>query len=119
MEDDFKNKTDGCPHLLDLIPKERGWMVRDPGGGGGGSGSRTSEERKLELRLAPPGGEEESSVLSLGYFSKPPKTTNPCAGAKRGFLDTVESKTEGIVYPMKKVSILMFFSPQNSVCLLF
>nr|XP_010915232.1 auxin-responsive protein IAA6 isoform X1 [Elaeis guineensis]XP_019702631.1 auxin-responsive protein IAA6 isoform X1 [Elaeis guineensis] len=94
MEKDYKNKPDACPQLLDLIPKERDWMVRVSGGGGCGSGSKVSEERKLELRLGPPGGEEESSVLSLGYFSKASKTTNPCAGAKRGFLDTVESKTE-------------------------
>ncbi|XP_038981311.1 auxin-responsive protein IAA6-like isoform X2 [Phoenix dactylifera] len=97
MEEDLKNKPDASPQLLDLIPNERDWMVRDSGGGGGGgSGSRASEESKLELRLGPPGGEEESSVLSLGYLSKASKTTNPCAGAKRGFLDTVESKTEGL-----------------------
>lgn len=95
MEQDFKTRADACPQLLDLIPSERDWMLRDSGGGGGG-GFRTSEEKKLELRLGPPGGEVESSVLSLGYFSRASKLANPCAGAKRGFLDTVESKTEGL-----------------------
>lgn len=105
MEKDFR-KAEGCPLLLDLIPNERGWMLKEVGGGSKGFG--VSEEKKLELRLGLPGGEDwpevkeksshsVESVLSLGYYSKVSKTTgtNPSSiGAKRGFLDTVESKTE-------------------------
>ncbi|KAK0596824.1 hypothetical protein LWI29_019372 [Acer saccharum] len=65
------------PQLLDLIPKEREWlMMRE-------SGERRhhgSSEEKLELRLGPPGGEDwslkdnnnrerDESLLSLSYFS--------------------------------------------------
>ncbi|KAH7565328.1 hypothetical protein ACOSP7_020349 [Xanthoceras sorbifolium] len=65
------------PQLLDLIPKEREWLVMREGERSHGS----SEEKKLELRLGPPGGEDWSvaknnnreldheSLLSLGYFS--------------------------------------------------
>ncbi|KAK2971124.1 hypothetical protein RJ640_008548 [Escallonia rubra] len=67
------------PQLLDLIPKERKWLVqRDEEEGKHGA----SEEKKLELRLGPPGQEEdwtrknnstrrindERSLFSLGYF---------------------------------------------------
>lgn len=71
-----------CPQLLDLIPKEREWLVKTE------SSSRNhgvSEEKKLELRLGPPGVEvwtntqdvniskgkkhEHDSLLSLGNFS--------------------------------------------------
>ncbi|XP_072962369.1 auxin-responsive protein IAA6-like isoform X2 [Typha angustifolia] len=96
MEEGSKRRVNPCPKLLDLIPNERHWMVRDPGGGGGKSGLGAEEERKLELKLGPPGREEEPSILSLGYFSKASKTTtniyNLYSGAKRGFLDTVETK---------------------------
>ncbi|XP_010915383.2 auxin-responsive protein IAA16 isoform X1 [Elaeis guineensis] len=106
MEEDFR-KGEGRPQLLDLIPNERDWMVKDVGVGGKCFG--VSEEKKLELRLGLPGDEDWSSVkekreehsiesaLSLGHYSKVSKTigTNPSSvGAKRGFLDTVESKTE-------------------------
>ncbi|XP_038986301.1 auxin-responsive protein IAA7-like isoform X2 [Phoenix dactylifera] len=105
MEEDFR-KGEECPHLLDLIPNERDWMVKEVGGGGKGFG--VIEEKKLELRLGLPGSEdwpavmgkqEEHSVesaLSLGHY-KLCKTSgiNPSSvGAKRGFFDTVESKTE-------------------------
>ncbi|XP_028123716.1 auxin-responsive protein IAA26-like [Camellia sinensis] len=71
-----------CPQLLDLIPKDREWLLqRDEQGSHG-----YSEEKKLELRLGPPGEgdwtikngtdqnnsterEREDSILSLGYFS--------------------------------------------------
>ncbi|KAL3840848.1 hypothetical protein ACJIZ3_025439 [Penstemon smallii] len=74
----------GCPQLLDLIPKERDWVVKRAEETRDG----LSEERKLELSLGlgPPGGEwtikentnsteryhhiESSSLLSFGnYFS--------------------------------------------------
>ncbi|XP_008789276.2 auxin-responsive protein IAA16-like isoform X2 [Phoenix dactylifera] len=106
MEEDFR-KGEGRPQLLHLIPNERDWMVKEVGGGGKCFG--VSKEKKLELRLGLPGGEDWSAVndkreehpvepaLSLGHYSKVSKTTgsNPSSvGAKRGFLDTVESKTE-------------------------
>lgn len=58
------------PQLLDLISKDREWHENRE--------HKFSEERKLELRLGPPGEEEEAndivrgrneSLLSLGYFS--------------------------------------------------
>lgn len=51
------------PQLLDLISKDREWHENRE--------NKFSEERKLELRLGPPGEEEEEkeSLLSLGYFS--------------------------------------------------
>ncbi|XP_043706515.1 auxin-responsive protein IAA18-like [Telopea speciosissima] len=70
-----------------------------------------SEEKKLELRLGPPGEdwfdkekrekdgrERDESLLSLGCFSSLASKSNNnhnnniSAGAKRGFLDTVEAK---------------------------
>ncbi|XP_028756203.1 auxin-responsive protein IAA26 isoform X2 [Neltuma alba] len=62
------------PQLLDLIPTDREWHEnRDEER----SHRKSSEERKLELRLAPPGEEDDvargrdESLLSLGYFSAP------------------------------------------------
>lgn len=113
MEEDFR-KGEECPQLLDLIPNERVWMVKEVGGGG--KGFVVSEEEKLDLRLGLPGGEdwpevmekaEEhsiESVLSPGRY-KLSKTSgiNPSpVGAKRGFFDTVESKTEGMLVLNKK-----------------
>ncbi|KAJ9179254.1 hypothetical protein P3X46_011064 [Hevea brasiliensis] len=68
--------TEACPQLLDLIPREREWLVKR-------ADERSSEEKKLELRLGPPGEEwslrenaknaddreRDESLLSLGYFS--------------------------------------------------
>lgn len=62
---------EGSPQLLDLIPQHREWHVnRD---------DQSSEERKLELRLGPPGEEEDyvvrerdNSRLSLGCYSNSP-----------------------------------------------
>ncbi|PSR96886.1 Auxin-responsive protein [Actinidia chinensis var. chinensis] len=80
---------EGCSKLLDLIPKDREWLLRRDKQRSHGC----SEEKNLELRLGPPGGggdedigsgEREDSMLSLGYFSN----NNTC-GAKRGFKDTV------------------------------
>lgn len=85
--------------LLDLIPKEIDWNMRD------------SEEKKLQLRLGPPGEEEEEeeekeksaeeeddSVLCLSLFYKSPNpssnNTSP-TGSKRVFSDTIEPKTKG------------------------
>ncbi|KAI9161842.1 hypothetical protein LWI28_021210 [Acer negundo] len=66
------------PQLLDLIPKEREWLMMRESGERRHHGS--SEEKKLELRLGPPGGEDwslkdnnnrerDESLLSLSYFS--------------------------------------------------
>ncbi|CAA3016499.1 auxin-responsive protein IAA26-like [Olea europaea var. sylvestris] len=73
----YSRKDVGCPQLLDLIPKEKEWLVK--------SAEETnyglSEEKKLELRLGPPGGDwtfkqicgpTNESLLSFGFF---PNTT--------------------------------------------
>ncbi|KAF7136207.1 hypothetical protein RHSIM_Rhsim08G0228000 [Rhododendron simsii] len=74
-----------CPQLLDLIPKDREWLVQR----GEQNSHGSSEEKKLELRLGPPGEErDESSLLSLGYFSN---KTNQNRGI-RGFTNAVEMK---------------------------
>ncbi|KAH7864980.1 hypothetical protein Vadar_000745 [Vaccinium darrowii] len=80
------------PHLLDLIPKEREWFLQR----GEQKIRGSAEEKKLELRLGPPGEErEESSLLSLGYFSNTNQNREiyTCTG-NRGFTNTVEIKTE-------------------------
>ncbi|KAF5184178.1 Auxin-responsive protein [Thalictrum thalictroides] len=56
MEGGFKNK-EGCPQLLDLIYKDREWLMRSDEKSLG-----VSEEKKLELRLGPPGEEDETSL---------------------------------------------------------
>ncbi|CAH8328604.1 unnamed protein product [Eruca vesicaria subsp. sativa] len=43
---------EGCHKLLDLIPQERKWYHEE-------EKNNTYQEKKLELRLAPPGGDEE------------------------------------------------------------
>lgn len=64
------------------------------------------DEKKLELRLGPPGGDDEyssstSPALSLGFS---------CIGAKRGFSATVELKNEGVYCVSNKVrSFLVLF----------
>ncbi|KAK1266311.1 Auxin-responsive protein IAA26 [Acorus gramineus] len=89
MEGDSK-KGDVRPQLLNLISKERDWSLRDLGGGHRAS---EAEEKKLELRLGPPG--EDYPVKQNPSFSKAPKSTTTSAGAKRVFLETVETNTEG------------------------
>ncbi|KAM7476011.1 hypothetical protein LguiB_023254 [Lonicera macranthoides] len=92
------------PQWLDLIPKDREWTAKI---GEERNHGIISEEKKLELRLGPPGDDEEEeawtiennnigtknsfierdhhSLLYLGYFSK---MANNTLGSKRGFLDT-------------------------------
>lgn len=77
---------------------ERDWLVN-------GGGIATVEEKKLELRLGPPGDwpnkentnsssrERDESLLSLGHFSVSSKNSNSSAGAKRGYVDTVEEES--------------------------
>jgi auxin-responsive protein IAA len=107
------------PRLLDLIPDGKQWKGREAPAGAGrsrntGFGSE-EEDKKLELKLGPPGLIEEGTTtaavsrdegiqreiiptLSLGCFphkpSKPAINTT-ATGTKRGFLDTIEAKTEG------------------------
>ncbi|URE02531.1 AUX/IAA family [Musa troglodytarum] len=93
-----------CPQLLDLMPNKRDWIVKDDGRGGEMKASQVEVE-SLELRLGLPATEEEKdpSVLSLSLFYKSSKTTTTttnnknhhCAGSKRGFFGTFESRTEG------------------------
>lgn len=77
-------KSEDCPQLLDLIPKDREWLLkRDKQRS---HGSSTEEIKNLELKLGPPGEENsrerDDSTLSLGYFSN---MTHFSSGAKRGF----------------------------------
>uniref|UniRef100_A0A5B6YHW5 Auxin-responsive protein n=1 Tax=Davidia involucrata TaxID=16924 RepID=A0A5B6YHW5_DAVIN len=108
---DCSRKDEPCPQLLDLISKDREWLVRRDEQRRNGS----SEDKKLELRLGPPGQdwtikdgtknhsrERDESLLSLSYFSNKASmnhsnsnsNSNPnISGTKRGFLDTVDRKT--------------------------
>ncbi|XP_015902428.2 auxin-responsive protein IAA26 isoform X1 [Ziziphus jujuba] len=76
--DGCSRKEEVCPQLLDLISKDREWLMNR----GEERSHGCSEEKKLELRLGPPGGEDwslkdssksnrgrEESLLSLSYFS--------------------------------------------------
>ncbi|KAE8700672.1 Auxin-responsive protein IAA18 [Hibiscus syriacus] len=77
MESSKNGET--CPRLLNLIPREREWHLKRKDEETGLS----SEEKKLELRLGPPGDEDNWSlngttkncrerdehVISLGYLS--------------------------------------------------
>ncbi|TVU35159.1 hypothetical protein EJB05_17035 [Eragrostis curvula] len=111
MED--SEKSQALPQLLDLIPDGREWKARDAQGPGRSrnTGFGSEEDKKLELKLGLPGLveeeikavsrdeglQQESPALSLGYFPKPSKAvpSMTTTGTKRGFLDTVEPKTEG------------------------
>jgi auxin-responsive protein IAA len=101
------------PRLLDLIPDGKQWKGREAPAGAGrsrntGFGSE-EEDKKLELKLGPPGLIEEGTTtaavsrdegiqreiiptLSLGCF---PAINTTATRTKRGFLDTIEAKTEG------------------------
>lgn len=113
MEEDSKKREALRPQLLDLIPDEKEWKLREALGLGRSrnTGFGGDEDKKLELKLGLPGlieeeiaatsrvnrVQQESPALSLGYFPKHSNTTtnNTTTGAKRGFLDTIEAKTEG------------------------
>lgn len=88
MEKSLRNE-EACPQLLDLIPKEREWLVNRDGERRHGF----PEEKKLELRLGPPGEDwsvkdnnknnqrqRDESLLSLGYFSS--RTHNNSNGSQ-------------------------------------
>ncbi|KAG6425894.1 hypothetical protein SASPL_110102 [Salvia splendens] len=77
--EDYSREDEGCPQLLDLIAKGGEWVGKSAVERSHG----TSEEKKLELRLAPPGGEwsfEESyATISRerdGLFSLGPCPQN-------------------------------------------
>ncbi|XP_042492357.1 auxin-responsive protein IAA26-like [Macadamia integrifolia] len=106
MEGSSGNRELYNPHFRDMIANESKWVVRRDEVRFG-----ASEDKKLELRLGPPGEDwfekgnikkdtrdRDESLLSLGHFSSMAyKTTNNhsvSAGAKRGFLDTIEAKAE-------------------------
>ena len=103
------------PRLLDLIPDGKQWKGREAQGAGRSrnTGFGSEEDKQLELKLGPPGLLKEGTIaaaasrdegirreipaLSLGCFphkpSKPAVNTT-ATGTKRGFLDTIEAKTE-------------------------
>ncbi|TYI26888.1 hypothetical protein ES332_A05G141900v1 [Gossypium tomentosum] len=87
MEKGCSNNGETCPQLLDLIPQEREWQYPKR------KEERShvaSEEKKLELRLGPPGDEEDNwsikatgkndnrdrdePLISLGYLSSMKKS---------------------------------------------
>ncbi|KAF5741649.1 hypothetical protein HS088_TW10G00653 [Tripterygium wilfordii] len=87
--DSCSKNAKACPNLLDLIPKEREWLVKRDEERVHGS----SVEKNLELKLGPPGVQdwsmknssrnnnkerdnEKSINLSLGYFSSMTSSTN-------------------------------------------
>ncbi|KAK8641842.1 hypothetical protein V6N13_011215 [Hibiscus sabdariffa] len=79
MESDCSKNEETCPQLLDLIPQEREWYTKRKDG----KIHLSSEEKKLELKLGPPGDEDnwciklntknnrerDEPVISLGYLS--------------------------------------------------
>ncbi|CAK9174549.1 unnamed protein product [Ilex paraguariensis] len=85
----YRRKDEVCPQLLDLIPKEREWVVK-------GEEKRShglSEDKKLELRLGPPGDDwttkntsktnpvqGDESLHTIGY-------PNTSSSAKRGYIE--------------------------------
>ncbi|CAL5439642.1 unnamed protein product [Camellia sinensis] len=86
----MENKDEDCPQLLDLIPKNREWIVQR---GDRHRSHGSSEEKKLELRLGPPGEQEEQdwtknnnsrerdgSLSSVGYFSNMASLTHNNGG---------------------------------------
>ncbi|KAL6609620.1 hypothetical protein ACP70R_039589 [Stipagrostis hirtigluma subsp. patula] len=103
------------PQLLNLIPDDTEWKVREAEDGGRPRNTSfdAEEDKKLELKLGLPGVQEEEAAagprgeiqqqqesypaLSLGCFQAHSKlTTNTASsGAKRGFLATVGAKPEG------------------------
>ncbi|KAG0539338.1 hypothetical protein BDA96_03G314500 [Sorghum bicolor] len=103
------------PRLLDLIPDGKQCKGREAQGAGRSSrntGFGSEEDKHLELKLGPPGLVEQGATaaasrgiqreipaLSLGCFphkpSSKPAINTTATGTKRGFLDTIEAKTEG------------------------
>uniref|UniRef100_A0A0D9V5G8 Auxin-responsive protein n=1 Tax=Leersia perrieri TaxID=77586 RepID=A0A0D9V5G8_9ORYZ len=114
MEEGSKKREGIPPQLLDLISDEKEWKLRETLGLGRSrnEGFDGEEDKKLDLKLGLPGLieedraatsrdyrlQQESTSLSLGLYPKHSKNTTATTtttGAKRGFIDTVETKTEG------------------------
>ncbi|KAG8055484.1 hypothetical protein GUJ93_ZPchr0001g31983 [Zizania palustris] len=111
MEEGSKKREGLPPQLLDLIPDEKEWKRREAlcQGRSRNTGFESEEDKKLDLKLGLPGLieedkaatsrdyriQEESTSLSLGFLPKHSKITTTTTGAKRGFIDTVETKREG------------------------
>lgn len=84
MEEEFERREGACPRLLDLISTEKEWVQSNEGAEL--KKSFVVAEETLELRLAPPGGEDMSilkekveespSFSSLSYFSMNPNSSN-------------------------------------------
>ncbi|XP_059595462.1 auxin-responsive protein IAA26 isoform X2 [Vitis vinifera] len=119
-------KDEVCPQLLDLISKDREWVLKS----GEGRSHGSPEEKKLELRLGPPGEdwtikdntnnnnyrERDESLRYLRYLSSMASMTHNCSNnnnnsniinntttscGKRGFLETVERNTGEEGYQVK------------------
>ncbi|KAF2301138.1 hypothetical protein GH714_020339 [Hevea brasiliensis] len=91
---------EACPQLLDLIPREREWLVKRVD-------DRSSEEKKLELRLGPPGEEwflgknasknadnreRDESLLSLGTAPGPVVGWPPIRSCRKNLASSSSSK---------------------------
>ncbi|CAA2995638.1 auxin-responsive IAA26-like [Olea europaea subsp. europaea] len=68
----YSRKDEGCPQLLDLIPKEKEWFTKSAQEKQ--TSHESSEETQLELRLSPPNGDwtiknNNISRESIDYFS--------------------------------------------------
>ncbi|KAK8938746.1 Auxin-responsive protein IAA26 [Platanthera zijinensis] len=101
METEVGKKEDELPQLLDLISNEEDWFKGDVGRGEGNV-LGDLEEEKLELSLAPPGGEGRekleklSSALSSAGFSKIANSLykNTVVGAQQVFFDSAKPNAE-------------------------
>ncbi|KAA8541737.1 hypothetical protein F0562_022889 [Nyssa sinensis] len=126
--DGCSRKDEHSPQLLDLISRDREWLVQRDEQKRNGS----SEEKKLELRLGPPGQdwtikdgaknhsrERDESLLSLSHLSNNYSNSNPnISGTKRGFIDTVDrSKTmeDGWIMNNNGTQTQKFSSSENPV----
>ncbi|XP_059642123.1 auxin-responsive protein IAA18-like [Cornus florida] len=119
MEGCSRKDAEHCPQLLDLIHKDREWLMQRDEERSHGS----SEEKKLELRLGPPvedwkidSTERHEPLLSLGYFSN--NSTNT-SGSKRGFMDTVDrnrkSMEDSWLMTTNRSQTQKFSPPENPV----
>ncbi|KDP40855.1 hypothetical protein JCGZ_24854 [Jatropha curcas] len=115
MEGGSKN-GEACPQLLDLIPREREWLVKR-------ADERSTEEKKLELRLGPPGEEwslgktaknsddrvRDEFLLSLGNqqthkFSSPENTRAGSVWFNQQLSQQAKAATPFLQFPPKTVT---------------
>lgn len=92
----LRNLMDGCqrngeisPKLLDLIPQgRRNWFQGDK------NSVFNTEEKKLELKLGPPGEEEDgSSSMIIRHIKKEPKDKSILSLAGKHFSPSSTNKT--------------------------